>query len=110
MLSGACFRAGCSCRTDRRTTADSMNAVCSLLSSRLQLLHRRPNNCRQHECCLRPLSDRLEHLALRQVEHRVVQLAQTLFGERAAVRALEVLEHPLLAREVDEADAVLILV
>jgi hypothetical protein len=40
----------------------------------------------------------------------VVQLGEALRGERAAVRPLEVAEHPLLAVEVDEADAVLVLV
>ena len=47
---------------------------------------------------------------LRQVEDVVVQLAQPFLGQRAAVRALEVLQHPLLAREIDEADPVLVLV
>src|SRR5438067_5766634 len=52
----------------------------------------------------------LLHLPLHEVEQLVVQLAETLSRQRASVPALEVLQHPLLAREVDEADAVLVLV
>jgi hypothetical protein len=40
----------------------------------------------------------------------VVELGEALGRERAPVRALQVLEHPLLAREIDESDAVLVLV
>src|SRR5581483_1816832 len=51
-----------------------------------------------------------DHLALHEVEELVVELAEALRRQRAAVRALEVLQHPLLAGEVDEPDAVLLLV
>src|SRR5581483_1503202 len=47
---------------------------------------------------------------LHEVEQLVVQLCETLRRERPAVAALEVLQHPLLACEIDEADAVLVLV
>src|SRR5690348_4107180 len=52
----------------------------------------------------------LLHLALHQVEELVVQLGETLRRQRPAVAALEVLQHPLLTREVDEPDPVLVLV
>ena len=52
----------------------------------------------------------LGNLALRQVEHLRVELAQPFGRQRAAVRALQVVEHPLLAFRIDEADSVRLLV
>src|ERR1700740_279347 len=52
----------------------------------------------------------LLHPAFGRVEQLVVQLGEPVRRERTAVCALEVLEHPLLARKVDEADAVLLFV
>ena len=49
-------------------------------------------------------------LLLGEAEHVVVELRQALLREGAAVCALQVLEHPLLACEIDEADPVLLLV
>src|SRR5215212_3461950 len=52
----------------------------------------------------------IRHFALREVQDAAVELAQPVGGQRAAVRALEVAQHPLLALRVDEADAVRLLV
>src|SRR5690242_8503256 len=52
----------------------------------------------------------LLHFPLHEVEQLVVQLGETVRRQRPAVAALEVLQHPLLARKVDEPDAVLVLV
>src|SRR5579863_7716473 len=49
-------------------------------------------------------------LPLHEVEQLVVELGEPFRRQRPAVAALEVLQHPLLPREIDEADAVLFLV
>src|SRR5487761_463988 len=49
-------------------------------------------------------------LPLHEVEQLVVQLREPFRRQRPAIAALEVLQHPLLPCEVDEADAVLLLV
>src|SRR5581483_4836285 len=53
---------------------------------------------------------RLGRFPLRQIEHERVELGQALGGQRAAVRAREVLEHPALASGVVQREPVLLLV
>ncbi len=50
------------------------------------------------------------NLPLRQVEDRLIDLAQTLLRQRPAVRAREVAQDPLLALQVDELQALRLLV